>query len=194
MNKSEFYDTIKLLSTQKSGVALININEFKRLKRINGSYKWVPFKIGNLKVIPIKTNNFEERFRATNEMVKIRLTPTWTFLTNQRQVITPNIETFEFTEHTKYKPHYTLFRNINPNHHFLQSGSLDTFINKPLAKTENAIQWNKKSNSTLLVPADELLLKHFLENYENELKEFNQLYEESSVTARELRDYQKRLK
>lgn len=194
MNNSEFYNTIRLISSHKGTVALININEFRRLKRINGSYKWIPFKIGNLKVIPIKTNNFEERFRATNEMVKIRLTPTWTFLTNQRQVITPNIETFEFTEHTKYKPHYTLFRNINPNHHFLQSGSLDTFINKPLAKTENAIQWNKKSNSTLLVPADKLLLKHFLENYENELKEFNQLYEESSVIARELRDYQKRLK
>ena len=194
MNNSEFYYTIRLISSHKGTVALININEFRRLKRINGSYKWIPFKIGNLKVIPIKTNNFEERFRATNEMVKIRLTPTWTFLTNQKQVITPNIETFEFTEHTKYKPHYTLFRNINQNHHFLQSGSLDTFINKPLAKTENAIQWNKKSNSTLLVPADKLLLKHFLENYENELKEFNQLYEESSVTARELRDYQKRLK
>ena len=36
MNKSEFYDTIKLLSKQKSGVALININEFK--KEIRGMF------------------------------------------------------------------------------------------------------------------------------------------------------------
>ena len=55
-------------------------------------------------------------------------------------------------------------------------------------------EWDKKRNATLLVPADELLLKYFLESHKNELKEFNQLYEESSVTARELRDYQKRLK
>ena len=55
MNNSEFYNSIKLIVDYKNTVALININEFKRLKRINGEYKWIPFKINNLPAIPIKT-------------------------------------------------------------------------------------------------------------------------------------------
>lgn len=194
MNNSEFYNTIRLISKHQNTVALIDIKEFRRLKKINNEYLWQPFEIGNLPAIPIQTIGFEERFKATNEMVKIKLAPIWAFLTNQKRVITPNIEVFEFTEHSKYKPHYTLFRKAISNPHYLTSGTLDMLLEKPVAREENAIEWNKKSSSTLLVPADELLLKAFLAKYQSELEEFNTLYEESVDVVKQLSYYQKRLK
>lgn len=194
MSNTEFYDSIKLIANQKSKVALININEFKRLKRINGEYKWVTFKIGNLPAIPIKTDDFKEAFRGTDELVNIRLTPIWTYLTNGEQIITPKIETFEFTEHSKFRKHYTLIRKSIPNHHFLSNSNWQSIFDKALAQRENAIEWHKRGKSTLLASADAQTLQLFLRLYKSELKEFNALYEESAKTAKELNSYQKRLK
>ena len=67
-------------------------------------------------------------------------------------------------------------------------------LEKPIAKEENAIEWNKKSSSTLLVPANELLLKAFLTKYQSELEEFSTLYQESVDVVKQLSYYQKRLK
>ena len=194
MNNSEFYNTIRLISKHQNTIALIDIKEFRKLKKLNGEYLWQPFEIGNLPAIPIQTVGFEERFKATNEMVKIKFAPIWAFLTNQKRIITPNIEVFEFTEHSKYKPHYTLFRKAISNPHYLTSGTLDMLLEKPIAKEENAIEWNKKSSSTLLVPADEPLLKAFLTKYQSELEEFDTLYEESADVVKQLSYYQKILK
>ena len=194
MNTNEFYTVVKLIAEYKNKVALININEFKRLKRIDGEYKWLPFKIGSLPAIPIVTSDFKEEYKATSEMVKIRLTPIWNYLTNGKQVITPNIESFELTEHSKLKPHYKLSRIIRPNHHYLTYSRIINIFEQETAKEENAVEWNKIPSSSLLAPANEQLLKAFLEIYQNELNEFNRLYEESAKTAKELRHFQKRIK
>lgn len=194
MNSSEFYNTIKLLSEKKGSVALININEFKRLKRINGEYKWVPFTIGKLPAIPIETSDFKEVFRGTDELVNIRLTPIWTYLTNGEKVVTPKIETFEFAEHSKFKKHYTLTRKNIPNPHYLSNSNWRNIFDKALVQRENAVEWNKHSKSTLLTNVDDQTLQIFLRLYQNELQEFNALYEESAETTKELNTYQKRLK
>lgn len=194
MNNSEFYNSIKLIVDHKNTVALININEFKRLKRINGEYKWVPFKIGKLPAIPIKTSDFQEIFRATNEMVNIRITPIWTFLTNGKQVITPKIETFELTEFSKLKTHYSLSRKFTPNPHYLSNSTWNNIFDKAEAKRENAIEWNKTSRSSLLPKTDDNTLQIFLTQYQKELEFFGQLYEESANVAEKLRIYQKRLR
>ena len=194
MNNSEFYDTIRFISEHKNTVALININEFRRLKRINGEYKWMPFEIGNLPAIPVKTLDYKEKFRSTKEIVNIDLTPIWIYLTNGKQIITPNIETFELTEYSNSRPRYKLSRKINPNHHYLSNTTWTNIFDGPLVKEENAIEWKKKSTSSLLTQIDEPLLKMFLSKYQDELEEFNSLYEESAKTAKELNLYQKKLK
>lgn len=229
MNKSEFYDTIKLLSKQKSGVALININEFKRLKRINGEYKWIPFTIGKLPAIPIETSEVKEIFRETDELLSIKITPIWKYLTNGEKVITPKIEMLEITEHNKFERRYTSIRKKNsdlryynifdraltqrkkvfelkerkyytltcrniPNHHYLTNSNWHDIFDKTLAQRENAVEWDKQSKSTLLRGVDEQTLQIFLSIYQNELQEFNALYEESADTAKALNKYQKTLK
>lgn len=194
MNNNEFYGAIKSITSYQNTVALININEFKRLIKISGEYKWIPFNIEKLPYIPIKTNGFKESFRGTNEMVNINITPVWTFLTNGKPVITPKIETFELTEHTEKHPKYTISRKINPNHHYLANSTWENIFDKPLAEKENAVEWNKKSPSILLAKTDEPLLQSFLEKYQTELKQFNRLYEESAETTVQLRKLQKRLK
>lgn len=194
MNNSEFYNTIRFISEHKNTIALININEFRRLKRINGEYKWIPFEIGNLKALPIKTTDFKEKFRNTKEIVNIELTPVWTYLTNGKNIITPNIETFELTEYSNSRPRYKLSRKIYNNHHYLSSTTWKNIFDKAVAQEENAIEWKKKSTSSLLTPIDEPLLKMFLSKYQDELEEFNSLYEESAKTAKELSLYQRKLK
>ena len=194
MNNSEFYDTIRFISEHKNTVALININEFRRLKRINGEYKWMPFEIGNLPAIPVKTLDYKEKFRSTKEIVNIDLTPIWIYLTNGKQIITPNIETFELTEYSNSRPRYKLSRKINPNHHYLSNTTWTNIFDEALAKEENAIEWKKKSTSSLLAPTNKKMLKLFLEKYAEELNEFNDIYDESAKTAKELNLYQKKLK
>lgn len=194
MNNSEFYDTIRFISEHKNTVALININEFRRLKRINGEYKWMPFEIGNLPAIPVKTLDYKEKFRSTKEIVNIDLTPIWIYLTNGKQIITPNIETFELTEYSNSRPRYKLSRKINPNHHYLSNTTWTNIFDEALAKEENAIEWKKKSTSSLLAPTNKKMLKLFLEKYAEELNEFNDIYDDSAKTAKELNLYQKKLK
>lgn len=194
MNNSEFYDTIRFISEHKNTIALININEFKRLKRVNGEYKWIHFEIGDLKAIPVETKDFKEKFRSTKEIVNIDLTPVWTFLTNNKQIITPNIETFELTEYSNFHPRYRISRKINKNHHYLSDSTWKNIFDKMHAQEENAIEWEKNSYSSLLAPVDEEILKLFLNKYQDELEEFNTLYEESVKTTKELRAYQKKLK
>lgn len=195
MNNTEFYGTISLITDHINTVALININEFLKLQRINGEYKWIPFKIGSMPAIPILTSSFKERFKATSEMVNIQITPVWKFLTNNETVITPNIETFELTEYTSKNPHYTLKRKINPNPHYLANTTWHNLFDKSLATKQNAVEWNKSCRSTLLAKVDENILKTYLNIYQDELEQFNQIYQQSAQTAKELRTiYQKKLK
>lgn len=194
MNSSEFYNAIKLIASKKDSIALINLNEFRRLKRINGEYKWIPFKIGKLPAIPIKTSDFKEAFRGTNELVNIRLTPIWTYLTNGKQVITPKIESFEFTEYSKQRKHYSLSLQYVINPHYLSNSNWHNIFDKALAQKENAIEWNKQSKSILLTSIDNQTLQNFLKIYQSELQEFNTIYEESVQTAKDLNIYQKKLK
>ena len=194
MNNSEFYNTITLINNHKNTVALINISEFERLQRINGEYKWLPLEIGSMPAIPIVTAGFKEQFRSTKEQVSIRIMPIWTFLPNDEQIITPNVEMFELTEHTNSNPRYTLKRKVNKNHHYLSNSNWNTIFDKPLAKRQNAIEWQKSNTSTLLAPINENILKTYLDIYQDELEEFNQIYEQSAKTAKELNGYQKKLK
>ena len=194
MNTNEFYNIVKLIAKHKNKIALININEFRRLKRTQGEYKGVPFEIGSMPAIPIKTTDFKEAYKATSEMVKIRLTPIWNYITNGKQVIAPNIESFELTEHSKFKPHYKLSRIINPNHHYLTNLKTLNIFDQEIAKEENAIEWEKIPSSPLLAPVDERILQLFLQKYKDELDEFNKIYEESAQTAKELSNFQKKLK
>ena len=51
MNDIEFYNLFKYISDHQNTVALININEFKRLVKIRGEYKFMPFKIMMLEAL-----------------------------------------------------------------------------------------------------------------------------------------------
>ena len=128
-------------------------------------------------------------------MVNIQITPIWKFLTNNEPVITPNIETFELTEYTSKNPHYTLKRKINPNPHYLANTTWHNLFDKSLATRQNAVEWNKSCRSTLLAKVDENILKTYLDIYQDELEQFNQIYQQSAQTVKELRTiYQKKLK
>lgn len=194
MDNSEFYQYIKLINNHQNTVALIDIKEFRRLIRFKGEYKWIPFKIGSLPAIPVKTSKFQENFRNTNEFVSIRITPVWSFLTNGEKIITPNIEMFEFKEHSNYNPRYTITRKIGPNQHYFSNTNWQNIPSHILVQPNNAIEWIKKSNATLLTPTDPQILDKFLQIYQPELQQFNELYQESVETTKELKSYQKKIK
>ncbi len=194
MKRSEFYDSLKLIVDSKNTVALINIKEFKKLERIHGEYQWRTFSIGSLPAIPIKTSSFKENLRGTDEWVSIKITPVWTFLTNDKQIITPKIESFDFIEYNNSNPRYVFRRTLCNNPHYLSNSSWNNLFDGEFAKEENGIEWNKSSKSTLLSPTDKTLLASFLNIYEDELQEFNKIYEECSKTALEIRGYQKKIK
>ena len=193
MENSEFYDSIKKIAEHKNTIALINIREFRRLIRTNGEYQWVPFTIGNLPALPIITSNLKEQFRSTKERVSIRITPVWNFLTNGQQVITPNIERFELIEHTNFKPRYMITRKIAFNRRYLSNSNWHN-LDDIIIQRENAVEWAKKKNATLLAPVDDETLQSYIEHYQDELTAFNQLYEESAKKVLEIRTYQKKLK
>ena len=192
MENAEFYNSIKKIANHKNTIALISIKEFKRLTRIKGEYKWIPFTIGLLPALPIITTDFKEQFRSTKEIVSIRITPIWNFLTNEKKVITPNIERFELTERTNSTPRYMITRNIAPNRHYLSNINWQDIDNTIIQK-ENAVEWVKKTNATLLSPVEDETLCSFLNHYQDELLEFNKLYEESAEKVLEIKRYQKRL-
>ena len=198
MNNSEFYNSIKLIASQKGTTALVNIHEFKRLQKIRGDYKWQPFEIGMLRAIPVTTSDFKETFRATDEIVNIRLMPIWTFFTNGERIITPKIEIFELTEHSKSqiikKRHYSLSKHQDINPNYLSNSTWENIFDKRPAQRQNAVEWQKRGKSILLTPINEKNLQTFLNVYKDELAEFNKIYEESAKTAKELNQYQKRLK
>ena len=194
MNDIEFYNLFKYISDHQNTVALININEFKRLVKIRGEYKFMPFKIGSLKYIPVKTDNFKERFKATNEMVNINLTPVWSFFTNDRPIITPKIESFELRENAQFKPKYQINRRISQNHNYFSNYNLDNLNIAPIIKEENAIEWDKKIGSILLASTDDSLLDLFLNHYKKELEVFNNIYDESIETAGQIKKLQLKIK
>ena len=192
MKNAEFYNSIKKIADHKNTVALINIKEFRRLTRIKGEYQWIPFTIGNLPALPVITTDFKEQFRSTKERVSIRITPIWNFLTNGKEIITPNIEMFALTEYSNSIPRYMITRKIAPNRHYHTNNHWQEFGNIPIQK-ENAVEWVKKTNATLLSPVEDETLYSFLNRYQDELLEFNKLYEESAEKVLEIKGYQKRL-
>lgn len=192
MENEEFYNYIKKIADHKNTIALINIKEFRKLTRIKGEYHWIPFTIGNLPALPIITTDFKEQFRSTKERVSIRITPIWNFLTNGKEIITPNIEMFELTERTDFKPRYMITRRIATNRHYHSNNDWQDLDNTNIQK-ENAVEWVKKTNATLLASVSDEILCHYLENYQDELLEFNELYEESVKKILELKSRQKRL-
>lgn len=192
MENAEFYNSIKKIADHKDTIALINIKEFRRLTRIKGEYQWIPFTIGNLPALPIITTDFKEQFKNTKERVSIRITPIWNFLTNGEEIITPNIEMFELTERTDFKPRYMITRIIATNRHYHSNNDWQDLDNTNIQK-ENAVEWVKKTNATLLSPIEDETLCSFLNHYQDELLEFNKLYEESVKKVLELKNHQKRL-
>ena len=194
MNDIEFYSLFKCIADYQNTVSLININEFKRLVKIKGEYKLMPFEIGSLKYIPIKTEGFKESFRNSNEMVNINLTPIWSFLTNGKPVITSKIESFELRENAEFKPRYQINRKISRNHHYISNYELYSLYDTFIVKEENAIEWDKKIGSILLSVIDDSLLELFLNRYKNELEEFNNIYDESVEIAKEIKMLQLKIK
>lgn len=194
MSNSDFYNHIKFIAAHQGTVALIDINEFRRLRRINGEYKWQKFQIGDLRAIPIKTDDFTEKCRTSKNLTTIRLIPNWSFLTNGKKVVTSSIETFNISEDLRAETKYTLSRHTAPNHHYFSNFSWEDLADKPMIQRENAVEWAKHRSSCLLKPVEEEVLVRFLGKYAQELEEFNVLYEESADTAQELSNYQKKLK
>lgn len=192
MENSDFYDSIKKIVEHKNTIALIDIREFRRLTRIKGEYKWSSFIIGNLPALPI-ISDFKEQFRSTKERVSIKVTPIWSFLTNGKKVITPNIERFEIVEHTNFNPRYMITRRIDFNRRYLSNSNWHNLYDV-IIQRENAVEWAKRKNATLLAPVSDDNLCAFIELYQDELREFNQLYEESANRVLEIRRHQKKLK
>ena len=192
MENSDFYDSIKKIVEHKNTIALIDIREFRRLTRIKGEYKWNSFTIGNLPALPI-ISDFKEQFRSTKERVSIRVTPIWSFLTNGKKVITPNIERFEIVEHTNFNPRYIITRRIAFNRRYLSNSNWHNLYDV-IIQRENAVEWAKRKNATLLAPVSDDTLCAFIELYQDELQEFNRIYEESANKVLEIRSHQKKLK
>ncbi len=192
MENSDFYDSIKKIVEHKNTIALIDIREFRRLTRIKGEYKWNSFTIGNLPALPI-ISDFKEQFRSTKERVSIRVTPIWSFLTNGKKVITPNIERFEIVEHTNFNPRYIITRRIAFNRRYLSNSNWHN-LDDVIIQRENAVEWAKRKNATLLAPVSDDTLCAFIELYQDELQEFNRIYEESANKVLEIRSHQKKLK
>ena len=192
MENSDFYDSIKKIVEHKNTIALIDIREFRRLTRIKGEYKWNSFTIGNLPALPI-ISDFKEQFRSTKERVSIKVTPIWSFLTNGKKVITPNIERFEIVEHTNFNPRYIITRRIAFNRRYLSNSNWHN-LDDVIIQRENAVEWAKRKNATLLAPVSDDTLCAFIELYQDELQEFNRIYEESANKVLEIRSHQKKLK
>lgn len=192
MENSDFYNSIKKIADHKNTVALIDIKEFRRLVRIKGEYKWIPFTIGNLPALPIKTD-YKEQFRSTKERVNIRVTPLWSFLTNGKSIITPNIERFEIIERTGFNPRYMITRTIAFNRHCLSNGNWHN-QDEIIVQRENAVEWIKRRNATLLSPISDEYLSTYMDHYQDELQTFNNLYEESENKILEIRRHQKKIK
>ena len=192
MENSDFYDSIKKIVEHKNTIALIDIREFRRLTRINGENKWNSFTIGNLPALPI-ISDFKEQFRSTKERVSIRVTPIWSFLTNGKKVITPNIERFEIVEHTNFNPRYIITRRIAFNRRYLSNSNWHN-LDDVIIQRENAVEWAKRKNATLLAPVSDDTLCAFIELYQDDLQEFNRIYEESANKVLEIRSHQKKLK
>ena len=192
MENSDFYDSIKKIVEHKNTIALIDIREFRRLTRIKGEYKWNSFTIGNLPALPI-ISDFKEQFRSTKERVSIKVTPIWSFLTNGKKVITPNIERFEIVEHTNFNPRYIITRRIAFNRRYLSNSNWHN-LDDVIIQRENAVEWAKRKNATLLTPVSDDTLCAFIELYQDELQEFNRIYEESANKVLEIRSHQKKLK
>ena len=158
MSNSEFYNSLRLIVDTKNTVALINIQEFKKLERKHGEYRWVPFNIGSLPAIPIKTSGFREKFIGKNGQVSIKINPIWSFLTNDEQVMTPKIESFEFTEYNTPVNRYVISRIVGNNPHYFSNSNWQNILDKHFIKRKNAIEWDKNienTSSTLIqsVPA-----------------------------------------
>ena len=194
MSNSEFYNSLRLIVDTKNTVALINIQEFKKLERKHGEYRWVSFNIGSLPAIPIKTSGFREKFIGKNGQVSIKINPIWSFLTNDEQVMTPKIESFEFTEYNTPVNRYVISRIVGNNPHYFDNSNWQNILDKPFIKRKNAIEWDKNSKATILASVSEDVLRIYLDKYQDELQEFNSMYEESAQKTLELRNLQKKLK
>lgn len=190
MNNNDFYNSIKIIFKHQGTIALIDIEEFKKLTRKNGKYNWVPFEIGSLPAIPVVTNNFKESFRSTADRIRLTLTPNWSFLTNKKKIITPYIESLELTENSSSPKRYKIVKRIGHNMHYFSEN--DYYTSDSYIQKENAIQWEKQNHNILLTPSNPEFLKSFLKQYQEELKEFNNIYNESSKKVLELKYYQRR--
>ena len=115
------------------------------------------------------------------------------FPNKRGKVITPNIERFELVEHTNFNPRYMITRRIAFNRRYLSNSNWHNLYDV-IIQRENAVEWAKRKNATLLAPVSDDTLCAFIELYQDELREFNQLYEESANRVLEIRSHQKKLK
>ena len=84
-------------------------------------------------------------------------------------------------------------RKIAFNRRYLSNSNWHN-LDDIIIQRENAVEWAKKKNATLLAPVDDETLQSYIEHYQDELTAFNQLYEESAKKVLEIRTYQKKLK
>ncbi len=192
MNKVTFDSAFNLIVGSKNSVALINIDEFERLERVQGEYKWIPFEIGFLPAIPVITSDFVKVHVNNDKLSRTKITPIWSFLSNKAKIITPNIESFVFTEYTKPSKRYTLEKASPKNPNYLTARNWGEIDNLHFAAPENAVQWNKQVKSALLASTDKNFLALFLKTYKDELEEFNKLYEDSVAKTKELKNLQRK--
>ncbi len=192
MSTDEFYKSIEIINEKMGKYALVNTNEFIRLQRINGEYKWLPFDIEKLPAIPIEMASLNESELQKPHSTHIIIKPTWMFASNKKTIVTQNIETITFIKDSQTNENHILSKTCT-NPIFLTSNNwLDALNKNILVNPKHAIEWKKTFKGLLFGFNNKEELEKYINYFSKEIEEFNKIYEESEENAKVFNSLQKK--
>lgn len=192
MSTDDFYESFKIINNCIGKYALVNTNEFIRLQKINGEYKWLPFDINNLPAIPIEMDSLNEIGIQKKQYTQIIVKPTWSFITNKKPIITQNIERIIFIKNDENNECH-IFNKVYTNSNFLTTCNWAKAANDNiLVNSKHAIEWKKTFKGLLFGFNEKEKLEYYINDYSKELEEFNRIYEESENNAKAFNAFQKK--
>lgn len=192
MSIEDFYKSFEIVNKNIGKYALINTNEFIKLQRINGEYKWLPLSIDNLPAIPIKMDSLNDNEIQKKQGTQIIIKPTWIFITNKKPIITQNIERMIFIKNNENNE-CSIINKSCINHNFLTTNNWAEAINNNiLVEPKHAIEWKKTFKGLLFGFNDKQIIENYINNFKKEINEFNKIFEESENIAKEFNTLQKK--
>ena len=162
MSIEDFYKSFEIVNKNIGKYALINTNEFIKLQRINGEYKWLPLSIDNLPAIPIKMDSLNDNEIQKKQGTQIIIKPTWIFITNKKPIITQNIERMIFIKNNENNE-CSIINKSCINHNFLTTNNWAEAINNNiLVEPKHAIEWKKTFKGLLFGFNDKQIISPFI--------------------------------